>query len=49
MPSMRRPDISNVALNEVLSGIPNDERKWLLAAAIAGLAFAVILTIWLLL
>lgn len=49
LPSMRQPDISNAALNEVLSGIPNDERRWLLGAAIAGVATAVGLALWLLL
>ena len=49
LPSMRQPEMSNAALNEVLSGIPNDERRWLLGAAIAGVATAVGLAGWLLL
>lgn len=49
LPSMRRPETSQAALNEVLSGIPNDERRWLLGAAIAGVAMAVVLAVWLLL
>jgi hypothetical protein len=49
LPSMRRPDVSHAALNEVLSGIPSDERRWLLGAAVAGFAMAVGLALWLLL
>ncbi len=45
-----RPEApSQAALREVLSGMPADERRWLLVAAIAGVALAILLTVWLLL
>lgn len=49
LPSMRPEDPSNAALAEVLSGMPNDERRWLVGAAIAGVALALLLALWLLL
>jgi hypothetical protein len=37
------------ALAEVLSGLPADERRWLIGAAMVGMALAVGLALWLLL
>jgi hypothetical protein len=52
-PSARRPSPqsleSNMALAQVLSGMPRDEKRWLIAAAVFGLAAAVVLALWLLL
>lgn len=47
--SMRPEDPENAALAQVLSGMPTDERRWLVGAAIAGVGLALVLALWLLL
>ncbi len=49
LPSMQGPTTNRSGLAEVLSGIPNDERKWLLAAAVLGAVMALGIAVWLLL
>jgi serine/threonine-protein kinase len=48
-PQPRAPQPSHVALAEVLSGMPREERRWLIGAAVLGVAVAIALAVWLLL
>jgi serine/threonine protein kinase len=49
VPPQRPLQTSSAALAEVLSGMPRDERRWLIAAAAVGVAAALVLALWLLL